>query len=172
MSQNMAVRVVQVADDKPYPPPTPMPALLCPDSVPAVLLKVVMLPLIALVLLQGDLGQPCHIWGVLSSKKGGRSAVPTSLGSVEHQRRESVFAKQPFTEEAARLPPAPSYFSACPELARSELFQMPVGRSACVRGSINTPRNDFVCLFAGREQELEEALPRLPWGLLTLEKSE
>lgn len=48
---------------------------------------------------------------------------------------------------------------------------MLVGRSACVRGSINTCRNDFVCLFGGRGQELEEVVPRIPWGLLTLEKS-
>ena len=72
-----------------------------------------------------------------------------------------MFFKTLIVCKASLWPLVPSSPSAPSKLARSELFQMPWG-GACVRGSINTYRNDSVCLFGERGQELEEVLPRLP----------
>lgn len=167
----MVVRVVQVAADKPYPDACPalprLHACCVAESVDGSDLDPwvdnavftvfschflsdsgsIMSPLI-LGFLKAVGSQPClgppHwvVWGLKEEK-------------VFFQNSHS-HAVHPF------CPPHPRSSSARSKLARSELFQMPVGRGVCVRGSINPYRNDFVCLFGGRGQELEEVFPRLP----------
>lgn len=116
---------------------------------------------------QVTLGQSCHHWALISSKQGGHSPVWAHLTGLfgASKKRKCFFQKSHLHARHPSAPPPPttmpSSSSGRSKLARSELFQMLWG-GACVRGSINTCRNDSVCLFGGRGQELEEVLPRLP----------